>query len=181
MDIKDIDEILQYGIESFLNNKFDKADMYFTIVLTKDMRNDIARFGVMCIDAMRDGIMEAKDMFSIYIFSPQEQKEVIEAMLNSYQNSEFYSSTIADYIQDILSTYGRDVNDNAHLEGKDKFSSLGSDNDVYDADFILAKVYEKLGDYDKAIDHFARAFKAKPFNDRLKRELIEIVRRKNGK
>jgi tetratricopeptide (TPR) repeat protein len=181
MDIKEIDEILQYGIESFLNNKFDKADMYFTIVLTRDVNNDIARFGVMCIDAMRDGIMEAKDMFSIYIFSPKEQKEAIEAMLNNYQNSEFYSNTIADYIQDILSSYGSELGVSAHLEEKDKFSSLEGDNDVYDADFILAKVYEKLGDYDKAIDHIARAFKSKPFNDRLKRELIEIVRKKNGK
>ncbi len=181
MDIKDIDEILQYGIESFLNNKFDKADMYFTIVLTKDIDNDIARFGIICIDAMRDGIMEAKDMFSIYIFSPQEQKEVIEDMLNNYQNSEFYSNTIAEYIQDILSSYIKGANAGTHLEDKDKFSTLNDDTDVYDADFILAKVYEKLGDYDKAIDYIARAYKSKPFNDRLKKELMEIVRKKNGK
>ncbi len=181
MDIKDIDEVLQYGIESFLNNKFDKANMYFTIVLIKDVDNDIAKFGVMCIDAIRDGIMEAKDMFSIYIFSPKEQKEVIENMLNNYQNSEFYTSTIADYIQDILSSYVDEIGLNTRLEEKDKFGSLKGDNDIYDADFILAKVYEKLGDYDKAIDHIARAFKSKPFNNRLKKELMEIVRKKNDK
>ena len=181
MDMKDIDELLQNGIESFLNNKFDKADMYFTIVLSKDISNDVARFGMVCMDAMRDGIVEARDMFSIYIFSPAEQKEVIEAMLDNYQSSEFYSSTIADYIQDILSSYGKEYQNSAYHDKKKRINSLDDGSDVYDANFILAKVYEKMGDYDKAIDHIAKAFKAKPFNDMLKRELIHIVRKKSGK
>lgn len=181
MDIKEVDEFLQYGIENFLNDKLERANTYFTIVLSKDIHNDIAKFGIMCIDAIEDGIVEAKDMFSIYIFSPKEQKEAIELMFNNYQNSEFYSTTVADYIQDILSSYNNELGTNIYLDKKEKFNSLNSDSDVYDANFLLAKVYEKLGDYDKAIDHIAKAFKTKPFNDRLKKELIGMVKKKNGK
>ncbi len=177
MDVKGVEELLQYGIENFLNSRFDKAGMYFTIVLAKDETNDVARFGMMCIDAIRDGIVEAKEMFGIYVFSPPTQRVLIEQMLEGYQSGEFYGAGGIDFLHEILASYNPGESSYGEIgEGGSKEVDSG-----YSTDVALAKMYEKLGDYDKAIDHIAKAFKLKPFDERLKKELINIVRKKNGK
>ncbi len=171
-----IDELLQNGIESFLNNRFERASMYFSVVLSKDTQNDIARFGVMCIDAIEDGILEAKDMFNIYIFSTDEQKRYIVEALESYQGGDIYDGAISNYIEELLSNqdYG-----NSFFNKKETFATPNNDPDLYDPDFVLGKIYERLGDYDKAIDYIAKAYRLKPFDDNLKKELMQIVRKKN--
>ncbi len=173
-----IEKLLKDGIESFLNNRFDKASMYFCVVLSKDVNNDIARFGVMCIDAIEDGIIEAKDMFSIYIFSPDEQKEYIREALESYKGNDVFDGAVSSYIEEILNNQDYD---NAFISKKAIVPSQYNDPDLYGEDFIMGKIYEKLGNYDKAIDYIAKAYKTKPFDDNLKRELLQIVRRRNAK
>jgi tetratricopeptide (TPR) repeat protein len=173
-----IEEFLQNGIESFLNNRFERANMYFSLVLSKDSANDIARFGVMCIDAIDDGILEAKDMFNIYIFSSDEQKQYIIEALESYQGNDVYDGAISNYIQELL---GAQDSYGAYFNKKETFRTQHNDPDLYDPDFVLGKVYEKLGDYDKAIDYLAKAYALKPFDDNLKKELMQVVRKKNGK
>ncbi len=178
MDVKGVDELLQYAIENFLNSRFDKASMYFTMVLVKDEENDIARFGMMCIDAIRDGVDEAQEMFGVYLFSPPAQRVLIREILEGYQSGSFYAAGESDFLHEILAAYDpEDIEYDDAYGLKEKREGDAS----YSPEFTLAKIYEQLGDYDKAIDYIARAFRMKPFDERLKRELINIVRKKNGK
>ncbi len=177
MDVKDIDEILQYGIESFLRNRPDKARMYFTIVLANDPENDVARFGMMCIDALADGMSEARDMFGVYAFASPRERELIREMFEGYSSGAFYGANTTDVLTELLGGYHED--DDYTLD--DLGVDAGDSQEAYNSDFLLAKVYEKIGNYDKAIDYIAKAFKLKPFDEKLKKELLKIVRKKNGK
>ncbi len=178
MDIKDrkkIEEFLQYGIESFLQNRFDKARMFFSLVLSKDTTNKIARFGTMCIDAIEDGMTEAKDMFSVFIFANEEQQKAIMEMFENYSNVPFGSESEQDYLYDVLSLY----NVRATSLGEDLYLSKVEPDKAsgVNTNKLLGKVYEKMGDYSKAIDYLAKAVKLKPFDDDLRKELMDIVRK----
>ena len=171
-----IDEFLQNGIEHFLNNRFNSANMYFTVVLSRDSQNDIAKFGVMCIDAIEDGILEAREMFNIYVFSSEEQKKYIIEALESYRGDDIYDGAISNYIQELVEAQDHS---GSYFNKKETFRTPNNDPDLYDPDFVLGKIYEKLGDYDKAIDYIAKAYRLKPFDDNIKKELMQIVRKKH--
>ncbi|WP_035588305.1 tetratricopeptide repeat protein [Hippea jasoniae] len=176
MDVKKkSEELLQYGIESFLNNRFDKSKMFFSMVLSMEPENKIARFGVVCIDAIEDGLVEAKEMFSVFVFSDTRQQDAIMEVFEHYQNSINSPESDVDYLYDVLSLY----NVKATTIGEDLYlSKIEPDkNKTVNTNMLLGRVYEKMGDYSKAIDHFAKAFKMKPFDEDLMKELIEMVRK----
>ncbi len=185
MDIEKVNDILQNGIEHFLSGKFETAGMYFSLVLSEEADNDVAKFGVMCIDAIDDGMIEARDMFNIYIFLPEDQKKSMLNTFDKYQSSELYDSSISDYIYDMMNQYGssNDIYNrsyNSIEELLSEFTSdIKSDPESYDSDFLLGKMYEKLGDYEKAIDYLTRAFRTKPFDTKLQNEIMQVVKKKN--
>ncbi len=175
MKTRKVEELLQYGIESFLRNRFDKSRMFFSLVLSKDPENTIAKFGVMCIDAFEDGLAEAKDMFSVFIFAKEDQQKAIMEVFENYTAMPFGNGGDQDYLYDVLSLY----NVRATSLGEDLYlSKIEPDsNRGVNTNMLLGKVYEKMGDYSKAIDYLARAVKLKPFDDDLRRELIDIVKK----
>ncbi|WP_025209622.1 tetratricopeptide repeat protein [Hippea sp. KM1] len=176
---KKIEELLQYGIESFLNNRFDRAKTFFMLVLSKDPSNRIAQFGMMCIDAIEDGLVEAKDMFGVYVFSSEEQQDTLREIFEKYQNSAMYADGDLDYLYDVLSLY----NVKATSMGDDLYlSKIEPDrNRGINTNMLLGKVYEKMGDYSKAIDYLAKAAKMKPFDNELLKELMEMVKKNKEK
>ena len=180
MDVnkKKTEELLQYGIESFLKNRFDKAEMFFSLVLSKEPKNRIARFGIVCIDAIEDGMIEAKDMFSVFVFSSEEQQKAIEELFEKYQDGSFYVDGDMNYLYDLLSLY----NVKATNIGEDLYlSKVEPDrNRGVNTNMLLGKVYEKMGDYSKAIDYLAKAVKMKPFDENLRKELFNIVGKKKN-
>ncbi|AEA33492.1 tetratricopeptide repeat protein [Hippea maritima] len=176
---KKTEELLQYGIESFLNNRFDRAKTFFSLVLSKEPTNNIAQFGVMCIDAIEDGLVEAKDMFSVFVFSSDEQQDALREVFDRYQNSAMYADGDLDYLYDVLSLYNvkaTSMGDDLYLSKIEPDRSRGVNTNM-----LLGKVYQKMGDYSKAIDHLAKAAKMKPFDDELLKELMEMVKKNKEK
>ncbi len=175
MKSKEVEDILQYGIESFLKNRFDKARMFFSIVLAKEPDNKVARFGVMCIDAIEDGLVEAKDMFSVFIFANEEQQKAIMEIFDNYTSSPFGADSGQDYLYDVLSLYNvkaTSLGEDLYLSKIEPDQSRGINTNK-----LLGKVYEKMGDYSKAIDYLAKAARMKPFDEDLRKELIDIVKK----
>ena len=172
---KKTEEFLQYGIENFLKNRFDKARLFFSLVLSEEPNNKVAKFGMMCIDAIEDGLSEAKDMFSVFVFANEEQQKAIMEIFENYSNTPFGNSSDQDYLYDILSLYNvkaTSLGDDLYLSKIEPDNSRGVNTNM-----LLGKVYEKMGDYSKAIDYLAKAVRMKPFDDELRRELIEVVKK----
>ncbi len=175
MKAKKVEDIVQLGIESFLKNRFDKARMFFSIVLSKEPNNRLAKFGVMCIDAIEDGMVEARDMFSVFIFANDEQQKAIMEIFDNYTQTPFGAESEQDYLYDVLSLY----NVRATSLGEDLYLSKiePDENRGINTNKLLGKVYEKMGDYSKAIDYLAKAARMKPFDEDLRKELIDIVKK----
>ncbi len=172
---KKTEEFLQYGIENFLKNRFDKAKTFFSLVLSDEPDNKVAKFGLMCIDAIEDGLTEAKDMFSVFVFANEDQQKAIKEIFENYSNAPFGGVGDQDYLYDVLSLYNvkaTSLGDDLYLSKIELDNSKGVNTNM-----LLGKVYEKMGDYSKAIDYLAKAVKMKPFDDALRKELIEVVKK----
>ncbi len=172
---KKTEELLQYGIESFLKSSFRRAKIFFSLALSDESNNKVARFGLMCIDAIEDGLSEAKDMFSVFVFASREQQNAIMEIFENYANAPFSSGSNQDYLYDVLSLYNVKA---TNLEGDLYLSKIEPDNTRgINTNKLLGKVYERMGDYSKAIDYLAQAVKMKPFDDNLRKELIDVVKK----
>lgn len=184
--VVDIDTLIEEGIENFINGRFDVAKSYFTVILTKDVNDRIAKFGMICIDAVEDGFYEAHELFKLFIFEPDEKQDLIMESFSEYNigNSE---NEMAEYTA-ILMPQEEDDNffakayldagevslAKAELEVALNYNPSSIDNQL-----LLGRIYEKLGDFDKAIDRVAKAAAIKPFDKKIYNQLIGLVRKKD--
>lgn len=185
--VVDTDTLIEEGIENFINDKFYAARSYFMITLAKDMNNKIAKFGMICMDAIEDGFYYAQELFKLFIFETEEKQDLIMESFLEY-NSGNANNEMAEYIA-MLAPQEEDDNffANAYLNAGEMSlakaeleAALDYNPDSADNQLLLGRIYEKLGDFDKAIDRLAKAAAIKPFDKKIYNQLIELVRKKDG-
>ncbi len=164
--------IVEEGISNFMSNRFNAAKSYFTVSLAMDANNRIAKFGLMCIDAINDGFVEAIDLFKLFLFSPEEEQE---AILEAFISAEtIVIDDVSEFAhEEVLSSRSRG-------EVAEFIDEETIEKDAFDSFMLLGKLYKKLKNLDKAIDQFLRAYQIRPFDKRVISELVNTIKKKDG-
>jgi len=184
--VVDIDTLIGEGIENFINGRFDAAKSYFTVILTKDVNNKMAKFGMICMDAVEDGFYYAEDLFKLFIFETDEKQDLIMESFLEY-NSGNSKSEMAEYMVALMPQEEDDnFFANAYLDAGEVSLAkaeleiaLNYNPNSVNNQLLLGRIYEKLGDFDKAIDRVAKAAAIKPFDKKIYSKLINLVIKKD--
>lgn len=149
--------ILEKAVESFFSDKFQLAKNYFVLLNNNDNKfSKIAYFGIICVDSILNGYLEAKDLFKYFLLSDQaSQKNMIDYFFDHEISYEEFSIDEIDYNEQT-----------ALLE------SLGDDSTY--SDIMLGEIFEKMGDAQKALDYLTKALQKRPFDNILHKKVSQL-------
>jgi len=145
--------ILEKAVESFFSEKYELAKNYFALLNSSGKFTHIAYFGIICVDSIKSGYTEAKDLFKYFLFSDfVSQKNMIEYFFDHEISYEELSLDDSEYNSQTLILES--------LENDDAYS-----------DIMLGEVFEKMGDTQKALDYFVKALQKRPFDKSLQKKV----------
>ncbi len=148
--------ILEKAVESFFADKYQLAKNYFALLNTSGQFSHIAYFGIICVDSITSGYIEAKDLFKYFLFSDfSSQKNMIDYFFNHEISYEEFSIDDADYNSQTI-----------------MLESLESDSTY--SDIMVGEIFEKMGDAQKALDYLIKALQKRPFDKTLHRKVSHL-------
>ncbi|MEA1995193.1 MAG: tetratricopeptide repeat protein [Campylobacterota bacterium] len=172
--------MMEKAIDKFLKQDLENAKTMFEMALLEEPFNVTAKLGIVCIDAMQDGFSEALEVFKLAMFATEEEKEKIYGSLVEgaweernidaewYMDSEFLA-------QAYIETGDADVA-RAELEAAIYLDPRSAENH-----HLLGKTYEKLGDIERAINHYEQSLSINPLQREVSKRILKLVQKKNGK
>lgn len=172
--------MMEKAIDKFLKQDLENAKIMFEMALLKEPFNITAKLGIVCIDAMQDGFSEALEVFKLAMFATEEEKEkiygtLIEGALEErsadvewYMDNEFLARA---YIETGEADVAR-----AELEAAIHLDPRSAENH-----YLLGEMYEKLGDIERAINHYERSLSINPLQNEISKRILNLVQKKNGK
>lgn len=146
--------ILEKAVESFFSDKFQLAKSYFILLNSSNSKfSQIAYFGIICVDSITNGYVEAKDLFKYFLLSDQtSQKNMIDYFFDHEVSYEEFSTDEIDYNEQTALLDS--------LEGDSTYS-----------DIMLGEIFEKMGDAQKALDYLTKALQKRPFDNVLHKKV----------
>ncbi|AHF97734.1 MAG: tetratricopeptide repeat protein [Desulfurella sp.] len=148
--------ILEKAIESFFSDKYQLAKNYFALLSSSSKFAHIAYFGIVCVDSINSGYVEAKDLFKYFLLSDyNSQKNMIEYFFDHEISYEEFSIDEIDY-----------NNQTVMLE------SIEADSTY--SDIMLGEIFEKMGDTQKALDYLTKALQKRPFDSLLHKKVSNL-------
>ncbi|MGC8502064.1 hypothetical protein [Desulfurella sp.] len=149
--------ILEKAVESFFSDKFQLAKSYFMLLNNHDSNfSQIAYFGIICVDSIANGYIEAKDLFKYFLLSDQtSQKNMIDYFFDHEISYEEFSIDEIDYNEQTV-----------------LLDSLTGDSTY--SDIMLGEIFEKMGDAQKALDYLTKALQKRPFDSLLHKKVSNL-------
>lgn len=152
--VVEYETIFEKAVESFFSDKFQLAKNYFILLNNNDNKfSQIAYFGIICVDSIINGYVEAKDLFKYFLLSDQtSQKNMMNYFFDHEISYEEFSIDEIDY------------NEQTAL-----LDSLQGDSTY--SDIMLGEIFEKMGDSQKALDYLTKALQKRPFDNILHKKV----------
>ena len=136
--------------------EYQLAKNYFAILNTSSKFAHIAYFGIICIDSITSGYVEAKDLFKYFLLSDYvSQKNMIEYFFDHEISYEEFSIDEIDYNNQII-----------------MLESIEADSTY--SDIMLGEIFEKMGDAQKALDYLTKALQKRPFDSLLHKKVSNL-------
>ena len=154
--------MIEKAIDRFFKQDLNSAKMMFEMVLLEDPSNITAKLGVVCIDALQDGFIEALEIFKLALFATEEEKKKVYAS--------FVEETSEEGNIDVEWYIDNESLAQAYIETGEKSA---------ENHYLLGKIYEKLGDIEQAINHYEQSLFLNPLQNGVSRKILALAQKKN--